>query len=86
MPDDLKPLVERLRQPWFTHGCEQYQLEAADRIEGLETALSKMAMVLEDIATEAERENGSWVHLKRVIGINARKALTAYRNRTEHVT
>lgn len=33
MSDDL---VERLRKPWFTNGCERYQLEAADRIEELE--------------------------------------------------
>lgn len=28
-----KDLIERLRKRWFTHGCEQYQLEAADQIE-----------------------------------------------------
>lgn len=28
-------LVKRLREPWFTNGCELYQLEAADRIEQL---------------------------------------------------
>lgn len=33
MSDDL---IKRLRRPWFTNGCEQYQLEAADRIEQLE--------------------------------------------------
>ena len=39
-----------------------------DRIKRLETALR-------GIAIEAERENGAWVHLKRVIGLNARAAL-----------
>jgi hypothetical protein len=33
-------IVARLRQPWFTHGCAEYQKEAADRIEGLEKALN----------------------------------------------
>ena len=26
-------IVQRLRQPWFTHGCAEYQHEAADEIE-----------------------------------------------------
>ena len=41
---------------------------AEDRIKRLETALR-------GIAIEAERENGAWVHLKRVIGLNVRAAL-----------
>ena len=28
-------LCKALRKPWFTNGCEQYQLEAADQIEAL---------------------------------------------------
>ena len=32
MNDDL---VRKLREPWFTNGCERYQLDAADRIEAL---------------------------------------------------
>lgn len=30
---------------------------------------------LEAIAWEAERENGGWVHLKRIIGTKARDAI-----------
>lgn len=32
-------LIAELRKPWFTNGCERYQLDAADRIEALKTAL-----------------------------------------------
>jgi hypothetical protein len=28
-------LIAELRKPWFTNGCERYQLDAADRIEAL---------------------------------------------------
>lgn len=28
-------LCKALRKPWFTNGCEKYQLEAADQIEAL---------------------------------------------------
>ena len=28
-------LIKRLREPWFTNGCERYQRDAADRIEAL---------------------------------------------------
>ena len=28
-------LIKALREPWFTNGCERYQLDAADRIEAL---------------------------------------------------
>ena len=31
----MTDIVERLRQPWFTNGCEAYQLEAATEIERL---------------------------------------------------
>ena len=51
-------LVERLREPWFTNGCERYQLDAADRIEQLERELSisRMAQVVMDNGVaEAER-------------------------------
>ena len=37
---------------------------------------------LTDIANEAEREKGGWVHLKRVIGINARLVLASIRGET----
>ncbi len=43
--------------------------EAVARIRELEQAL-------EAIKTEAERENGRWVHLKRVIAIQCAQALT----------
>jgi hypothetical protein len=35
----------------------------------------RMQEALQNIAAEAERENGGWVHLKRSIAINARAAL-----------
>ena len=28
-------LIAELRKPWFTNGCERYQLDAANRIEAL---------------------------------------------------
>jgi hypothetical protein len=34
-------LVARLREPWFTNGCERYQLDAADRIEDLAKQLAR---------------------------------------------
>ena len=37
--------------------------------------ISKLEAALTNIMLEAERENGKWVHLKRVIGVQARAAL-----------
>jgi len=64
MSDDL---VKRLREPWFTNGCELYQLEAADRIEALtaerDSLLSGHRILnidgarLQDRAEKAEADN-----------------------------
>lgn len=37
--------------------------------------VAALVSALEAIAAEAERENGSWVHLKRCIAVQARAAL-----------
>jgi len=41
--------------------------------------VERLREALETIRKEAERENGGWVHLKRVIAIAARQALEASR-------
>lgn len=41
-------IVKRLRDPWFTNGCEAYQLEAADEIE----RLRKYEQLVNFIATD----------------------------------
>lgn len=45
------------------------------RADRAEAALREARDALHRIAMEAERTNGSWVHLKRSIAINARAAL-----------
>ncbi len=47
-------LVKRLREPWFTNGCEHYQLEAADRIEALTAENDRLRKALEDIIADCE--------------------------------
>ena len=42
----MDSLVTRLRKPWFTNGCAAYQLEAADHIEKLETALRDICGII----------------------------------------
>jgi len=38
-------LIKALREPWFTNGCERYQLDAADRIEALVEALERIESI-----------------------------------------
>ncbi len=52
MTDDL---VKRLREPWFTNGCERYQLEAADRIEALTADRENRLADLRIIKAERDR-------------------------------
>lgn len=35
-------LIARLREPWFTNGCERYQRDAADRIEALQDRIKRL--------------------------------------------
>jgi hypothetical protein len=48
-------------------------MEAADLIDALKIARE----ALRNIQIEAEREQGSWVHLKRVIALNCKQTLAA---------
>jgi len=50
--------------------------QAADTIERQAAEIERLRRALRNIQIEAEREEGRWVHLKRVIAINARAALT----------
>jgi len=50
-------------------GASYCTCDRPSRIAELETALR-------NILYEAERENGSWAHLKRTIAVNARRAIT----------
>jgi hypothetical protein len=50
--------------------------EAANTIERQASEIERLRGALTNIQIEAEREEGRWVHLKRVIAINARAALT----------
>ena len=52
----MNDLIKRLRKPWFTNGCEQYQIEAADRLtamkaagDGLEDALADLLGATEEV-------------------------------------
>ena len=45
--------------------------------------VAALVSALEAIAAEAERENGSWVHLKRCIAVQTRAALAKH-ERTPH--
>ena len=50
--------------------------KAADTLERQAAEIERLRGALGNIQIEAERKEGSWVHLKRVIAINARAALT----------
>ena len=47
-------IVQRLRQPWFTHGCAEYQHEAADEIERNRAEITRLTEALR-AAEERER-------------------------------
>lgn len=42
-------IVQRLRQPWFTHGCAEYQLEAAAEIERNRAEIERLRGKLREI-------------------------------------
>lgn len=79
------------KSPWRGDGDEStipLAAEAADYIEAQaveiavlpqpQTDALKIAReALRNIQIEAEREQGSWVHLKRVIALNCKQALAA---------
>ena len=50
--------------------------KAADTLERQAAEIERLRGAFGNIQIEAERKEGSWVHLKRVIAINARAALT----------
>jgi hypothetical protein len=50
--------------------------EAAAALERQAAEIERLRGALRNIQIEAEREDGRWVHLKRVIANNARAALT----------
>ncbi len=57
-------------------GVKQDVTYALSTIERQAAEIERMRGALRNIQIEAEREDGRWVHLKRVIAINARAALT----------
>jgi len=71
MNDDL---VEQLylcaEDYWGELACE-----AATRIEALTARNKVLEEALRVIRSEAERENGSWVHIKRCIAVQSAQAL-----------
>jgi hypothetical protein len=79
---DIAYLVNQLdairRQYWLSMSFEkQDALTAAMAALDSQAAENKrLREALANIQIEAEREEGRWVHLKRVIAINARAALT----------
>ena len=83
----MTDIVERLRQPWFTHGCEAYQLEAATEIERLRKHAEAMAGAL-DAMVRATPEHDEHCPIGVIHGCTcdlkpandqAREALAAYR-------
>jgi hypothetical protein len=63
--------------------CPGRPLYDAALIEALSHDREVMREALENIRIEAERENGRWNHLKRVIAINARAALASLKGGAE---
>ena len=48
-----KDIVQRLRDPWFTNGCEAYQLEAAREIERLRKIIDRAgALAMQNASAE----------------------------------
>lgn len=70
-------LCKALRKPWFTNGCEKYQLEAADQIEALVKERDELSAAIAD-AEEGGLCSGG--NLWRFWSNQAREA--AERNRT----
>lgn len=85
---DIAGLCERLRR--HANNCTPSQEErgldldgmafafygAADALERQAAEIERLRGAVRNIQIEAEREEGRWVHLKRVIAINAHAALT----------
>lgn len=54
-----KDIVHRLRDPWFTNGCEAYQLEAADMIDALRAEVDRLRsglLICQDELDEYSRQ------------------------------
>jgi len=74
---DIAGLCERLRSPFQSKmSIANMRHTAADTLERQAAEIERLRGALTNIQIEAEREEGRWVHLKRVIAINARAALT----------
>ena len=67
-------IVERLRQPWFTHGCAEFQLEAAAEIERLTEALRAAEERERDAVMSAYCAGATDVHNSWVEGTNGGEA------------
>ena len=55
--------------------AKRYGRQIVARLDASEARATALEAALRAIQIEAERPNGAWVHLKRVIGINAKAAL-----------
>lgn len=55
--------------------CEGELNDAITIIEQQADEIKRLRSALRNVQIEAEREKGSWVHLKRVIAVNCRAAL-----------
>ena len=82
IPDNLRWLAEQPNRPprvpcGYLTG--QFLKLCADRWSTHAAEVERLREALETIRKEAERENGGWVHPKRVIAIAARQALEASR-------
>lgn len=76
-PTLLASLVERLKAPAYWKSSDGYSEafdnapeQAATALEALAAENGALRSALDNIRIEAEREQGNWTHLKRVIGIN----------------
>jgi len=63
------------RQHWSGE-FKKLSTESKALAEEQAAEIERMREALRNIQSEAEREEGRWVHLKRVIAVNARAALT----------
>jgi hypothetical protein len=76
---DIAGLCERLDilHAWLSITHERETITTTkDTLEHQAAEIERLRGALLNIQIEAEREDGRWVHLKRVIAINARAALT----------
>lgn len=69
------PIVTRLRSSICENKCKAMLASSGCDCAEAADLITELTEALRNVQIEAEREKGSWVHLKRVIALNCKQAL-----------